>query len=320
MQSDQSFSLDMQNTTDTTISVDSYIHPKVVAYYITRLIQALLALLGNSLTIVAIVKTPALRTATNVLVGSLAVADLLSGAVAPITVCVAYLSNTDHWVPLCLTKEIVVLLFQAGNLYNVFYISVDRFIAVASPIRHMLLLDSRKILILTISTWTVSAVGVSLVITLSPPPDIYKNNPLCFYTEILPGWILNGIILPQFLLFSALTMVLYCRMSFLIWKSRVRVGNGQAKQILVGLKQHQSRQKKLTRTLSIVMVLYFVFTLPCVCLSSLVNKSVNDPVWLSDLYYVAVVMWYNSSMVNPLLYAWQAPGFRKAFKQILHLP
>ena len=106
----------------------NYLEAKVIAYYVIRITQSVLALTGNSLTILAIVRTPALRTGTNMFVGSLAVADLLSSAVAPMTVSAIYYSQNPAWVPLCVTKMTITLLFQAGNLYYVFYISLDRYL------------------------------------------------------------------------------------------------------------------------------------------------------------------------------------------------
>ena len=86
----------------------------------------------------------------------------------------------------------------------------------------------------------------------------------------------------------------------------------------VSKKQAIKREKKITKTLVIILLLFLASYLPsCICIY-IINFCSNcdcvSMMWLKDIQFV--VMMTNSG-VNPFLYAWRLENFRKTFKSIL---
>ena len=86
----------------------------------------------------------------------------------------------------------------------------------------------------------------------------------------------------------------------------------------VVMKQATKREKKITKTLLIVLLLFLACYVPsCVCIY-IVNFCYTCGCefihWVRDIQFVLVMA--NSGM-NPFVYAWRLKNFRKAFKSIL---
>jgi len=86
----------------------------------------------------------------------------------------------------------------------------------------------------------------------------------------------------------------------------------------LAMKQAVKREKKVTKTLLIVLILFLACYLPsCVCIYIVNLCSTCDCVfihWVRDIQFVLVMI---NSGVNPFVYAWRLQSFRKAFKSIL---
>ena len=83
-------------------------------------------------------------------------------------------------------------------------------------------------------------------------------------------------------------------------------------------KQAMKWEKKITKTLVIVLVLFLAFYLPaCICIYIINFCTDCDCVfihWVRDIQTVLVMA---NSGVNPFVYGWRLENFRKAFKSIL---
>ena len=84
------------------------------------------------------------------------------------------------------------------------------------------------------------------------------------------------------------------------------------------MKEEVEREKKVTKTLLIVLILFLACYLPSTVCIYIVNLcSTCDCVfihWVRDIQFVLVMA---NSGVNPFVYAWRLQSFRKAFKSIL---
>jgi len=86
----------------------------------------------------------------------------------------------------------------------------------------------------------------------------------------------------------------------------------------LAMKQAVRREKKITKTLLIVLILFLACFLPsCVCIYIINLCSTCDCVfihWLRDIQFVLVLA---NASVNPFVYPWRFESFRKTFKSIL---
>ena len=305
----------MENSTSDGLRVSPGVAADMIVYYIVRLIQSTLALGGNLLTIVAVIRTSELHTATDLLVVNLGMADLLGGCTAPMAVVVSLQYGKPSWLPLCIVKEGLTLLVHGGNLYGVLFISLDRYMSVAHPIRHVTCMTMCKARAIMISQWILTFTGISLILSLIPRPRVETVDVLCYYPDLLPLWVLNSFIISQYSIVSCITMWLYIRMGLILWRRDRKVAD--SRYLTRMFPPHPGRQRKLTRILSLVLGLYYACTLPAIITSNFIN--IHESNALMDFYHFTIILWYTNSFINPFLYAWQMPAFRKAFWRILHL-
>ena len=86
----------------------------------------------------------------------------------------------------------------------------------------------------------------------------------------------------------------------------------------MALKQAIEREKKITKTLLINLVLFLACYLPsCVCIY-IINFCTNcDCLFIQFVRKSQWILVMANSGVNPFVYAWKLENFRKAFKSIL---
>ena len=121
---------------DDEIEEDQSITKAVIAVVVSGII-ILATLFGNILTIVAIVKEDSLKKVGSSFIASLAVADLLVG------VLVLPLRIVNALTPWMMGNDIVCIMavgndlwFSAASVFNIFCISIDRYIAISDPLHY----------------------------------------------------------------------------------------------------------------------------------------------------------------------------------------
>ena len=109
----------------------------LIIYFGVRGVEALLAIFGNFLTILAIAKFESLRTSTNLFILNLAVSDLIGGLfVYPFDIVTEYThKQTNAWYNICKLDSYFVELSFAGNVFGIFLIGIDLFIKLHYPLR-----------------------------------------------------------------------------------------------------------------------------------------------------------------------------------------
>ena len=138
--------------------------PGMIVTSVILLGIVVIVLLGNSLVITAVIKTRKLRTVTNIYIVSLACSDLLLGiCVLPYSASYEVLDFWpfgDTWCSIWLAIDVLLC---TASILNLCAISLDRFLAVTSPIKYPSLMSKRRGKILVSCVWI-----LSLLISIPP--------------------------------------------------------------------------------------------------------------------------------------------------------
>ena len=112
------------------------------------------AVIGNSLVILAILWNKRLRTICNFLFLNLAVADMLQGAIAMPLRLADQLNQTEKrpLIPCLVVIPLTVFLFGASN-FNLTLISLDRYLALKKPFLYTNFADPCKATIIVALSW-----------------------------------------------------------------------------------------------------------------------------------------------------------------------
>uniref|UniRef100_A0A8C2GWJ7 G-protein coupled receptors family 1 profile domain-containing protein n=1 Tax=Cyprinus carpio TaxID=7962 RepID=A0A8C2GWJ7_CYPCA len=285
----------------------------VILYMFIFLLSAFTVFL-NLLVIISISHFEQLHTPTNLLILSLAVADLIVGLIVIPLMEATRLIETcwyfgDTFCRLFLTM--MGLLFSA-SLSNLVLVAVDRFVAVCHPLLYPQKITTTKTLIIVSLCWFCSsAYNIAIVMSLS-------HKKYACYGEctimITSDWTVLNLFL-SFLIPCTLIITLYLRI-FYVAHQQVKVINSLVKggkHINDGFVKRKS-ERKAALTLGIIVAVYLVCWIPFFILSLTENTGMA-----STTAYILLWFLYINSGLNPLIYAFFYPWFKMSVKHILTL-
>ncbi|XP_074634780.1 uncharacterized protein LOC141893287 [Acropora palmata] len=263
-------------------------------------IEAVAIVTLNALTIFIYVKERSLRKRSMYLVINLAVADMFVGGFVIIQ-CWFLGGHCDFWTsnpssnPLYLVIIALLTVFPLASLTNLAAISLERTHATFRPFKHR-----------TVKKMVFGAVMAAAWITAGLFATIRVLNVF----HILHLDLNQGFPLPfvWFLLFSLLIIILsYSSIAIKIVYGNQPLHHGSI-----------TRERKLTRTLFVVTIVSLLLTLPHIILllHSLVSSFKFTYITL-QLNYFFFSLFFANSFVNPVLYTFRIPEFRRALFSFL---
>ncbi|XP_031561149.1 trace amine-associated receptor 9-like [Actinia tenebrosa] len=160
------------NSTELGCLVSSYQHRRPSLYdshsfyYISKLVLAIssvsspISAVGNCLVMVAIMRTPYLHTPDNILVGALAVADCLIGAVVQ-PMLMAVMIKPDVFLRICpfVTAYTLVGFVCSNSVSLMAAVSGERCMALFQPLRYSSIVTNNKAFITALLIWFVWVVA-----------------------------------------------------------------------------------------------------------------------------------------------------------------
>ena len=258
----------------------------------------------NVLTIIVYLKERRLRKRSMYLVINQAVADMFFGA-SMISQCWLIGSHCDFWTihPFSLSFSSVVFVswvFLSASLINLAAISLERTHATFRPFKHRLV--KKKIFGAVIAVVWITAGLLASTRVLYVPTLTFRGRANFFI--------------------SYYSFCLFCLLVIVVSYSSIAI-----KIVFLTQSHHHgstSRERKLTKTLLLVTVVSLLLTLPFIIFTIRSNvenffrfsKMISFRTYFR-LYYSLVSLFYTSSLVNPILYAFRIPDVRRALFSVL---
>ncbi len=286
-----------------------------VIYHAFRSLFSIMAIIGNGLTVLAVVHHASMRTLTsNIFILSLTVADLLGSIFYPLSLITdLYMEKMEltSWHKLCLVKEYFILLFSCASIFSVLLISIDRCLAVSQPLKYKVLIPYQRAWIISITAWAYLFLGITLVFIFGNQTDSLGYK--CSAAVIFPTTVYYALFIPHFAVVTMVTIVMYIVILIFIWQQHRKVQSFCSNQTQYAIKDKVS--KSVTSSLMLIVGLYLVLYLPVVILSVLFQD--DSPAWLHKVYTVSLLLFFISTWINPIVYAFKLPSYKKAFKTML---
>ncbi|XP_055366314.1 trace amine-associated receptor 13c-like [Betta splendens] len=288
--------------------------PEALTIYILMSCVSLLTVLLNLLVIVSISHFRQLHTPTNLLLLSLAVSDFLVGLIVmPFQI----LLTEPCWFlgDLMCTVFVFVLYITVGaSIANMVLISVDRYVAICDPLRYSTKVTQMKVKLCILLSWVVS-VFYAFMMLYDNLKDPGRFNSC--YGECLIN--VNGAVdlVLWFLIPISAIIILYVRV-FVVAVSQARSMRSHIAAIKLQRSMTVTVQRselKAARTLGVVVAVFLMcycpyygisFSGPAIKMSSSTNL----------LFFFLI---YFNSGLNPVIYAFFYPWFRKCVKLIATL-
>ncbi|XP_036966946.1 trace amine-associated receptor 13c-like [Acanthopagrus latus] len=294
------------------------------ALYSVFVFGMLLTILGNAVVVVSICHFKQLHNPTNVLILSLALADLLVGVIVmPIRAVTAIYGCWFYGDTYCQIHASFDLFFTTLSIFHLICIAVDRHQAICNPLHYSRKITMSVAMIMVCVSWalaTAYSFGLIYSKTIVVGLEDLMASTNCLGICNIPFSALWGILDSVFCFFFPCTvMVCLYTQIFIVAKQHVRkIGDKNKYPNYRGrgglVKQSEC---KAAKTLGIVLGA-FIF-----CWMPFFMNSIADPLTGFNTPFLVFegLVWlgYFNSTLNPIIYALFYPSFKKCFHCIITL-
>ena len=274
------------------------------AWCIVYGLESAAIILGNILIMAAFAITKSLHKKTYYLLISLAVADLLVGAVAlPLYIHLIGGTGTNWWnVDNHVTHTFTAMdIFTAyASIFFLVMIALERLYAVLAPLQHANLKSYVYFLVIAF-VWVLASLLSILSFLREKHIDVANENAFFIFIMIILG-------------LSMLTIIVaYSIIGVVVMQS-----------LQSPLNRENDFEKRLACTLLILSLIFIVSWMPFKVINYIFyfnQKSTlscgDDQACVSHAVYVTKLLHYANSLANPIVYALRVPDFRKGVRRIL---
>uniref|UniRef100_A0A6Q2XA38 G-protein coupled receptors family 1 profile domain-containing protein n=1 Tax=Esox lucius TaxID=8010 RepID=A0A6Q2XA38_ESOLU len=285
-----------------------------ITLYVFFTLISVVTVFLNLLVIISISYFKHLHTATNLIILSLAVSDLLVGLLAIPAMTVAIMEPC--WVfggYFCALLLYTNFLCETSSLGNLVLISIDRYVAICDPLMYHQRITITKMKCWILMTWSFciiyEAVLIKIYVNVEVPSGCFEE---CYSTDTISLVSLMDLVI---------IMIVPCSIIITLYLKIFVVARSQARQVFFSKRaasvfvhktvQANKSERKAAKTLGIVVFNYLIFWNPFLYIYFLTNYSLTSFI-ISNLPLL-------SSFVNPIIYAFFYPWFRMTAKHILSL-
>ncbi|XP_049905442.1 trace amine-associated receptor 8a-like [Epinephelus moara] len=277
----------------------------------------LLTMVLNLLVITSISHFRQLHTTTNFILLSLAVADFLVGIVLMPAEIIIYRGCWILGDIMCVVYYFSAFFAVSASVGNMVLISVDRYIAICDPMFYSTKVTVKRVQLCICLCWLSSAVHSSWMLRdLLKQPGRYNS---CYGECVIVVNYIEGAVdlVVTFLGPFLVIIILYMRV-FVVAVSQARALRSRITADTLQRSNTVTPKKsemKAARTLGIVVVAFIVCNCPYYCFTvAAENNLVGASSGNIELWLV-----YFNSCLNPVIYVFFYPWFRKAIKHIVTL-
>ncbi|XP_067372104.1 trace amine-associated receptor 13c-like [Channa argus] len=258
-----------------------------------------------------------LHTTTNLLVFSLAVTDFLVGLLLMPTEIILY---QGCWILgdfLCVVNFFLAGFLTSVSVGNMVLISVDRYVAICDPMLYSTKVTVKRVQLCICLCWLFSAVHSSWMLR-----DLFKQEhkyDFC-YGECVVEFQLTEVAFDATVTFFGpftLIIVLYVKV-FVVAVSQARAMRSCVAAVTLQNSENLKAKKselKAARTLGVVVVVFVLCYSPFYVVTVGIMTKSTWSLTATMQYWLV----YCNSCLNPLIYAFVYPWFRKSVKHIVTL-
>uniref|UniRef100_A0A8C1M727 Trace amine associated receptor 13e n=1 Tax=Cyprinus carpio TaxID=7962 RepID=A0A8C1M727_CYPCA len=289
--------------------------------YLLLVLAMIVTILGNLVVIISIAHFKQLQTPTNILVMSLALADLLLVLVVmPYSMIRSVDGCWYYGDAFCLLHSTFDLFLTSVSIFHLIFIAIDRHQAVCYPLQYPTRITISVAWIMVMISWSMAALySYGLVYSKANVEGLeeYIESIYCMGSCTLLFNALWGAIdtLVAFLLPCSVMVGLYARI-FVIAKQHARKlceANQQENENM--FKSSRRSERKAAKTLGVVVGAFIICWLPFF-INSLIDPYINFSTPIA-LFEVFVWLGYINSTINPIIYGLFYPWFRKTLSLII---
>ncbi|XP_076458625.1 neuropeptide SIFamide receptor-like [Babylonia areolata] len=289
----------------------------IFVFSLAYLLIFLCALVGNTMVVIVVVRTPRMRSVTNYLIANLAVADILVAVFCiPITLLSNIFSGWPFGAFLCKSTPYLQGVSVCASVYTLAAIALDRYLAICHNPQWRITHQTSRILITSI--WLL---GAGLLVPWAVFYEQFlalEGVPMCH--EIWPdffsqrAYFVGAIFVGTYLFPLFVVLVCYIFIGYRVWNRRAP-GVPKDNRLI------RRSKLKVVKMLAVMVSLFALSWLPLHAIYlKLYYRPSYDQTHLSLLYNVAIpiAQWLelSNSGINPIVYCFFSKNFRTGFRRM----
>ncbi|XP_007535429.2 trace amine-associated receptor 7a-like [Erinaceus europaeus] len=296
--------------------------PRLILYAVFGF-GVVLTIFGNLLVMISILHFKQLHSPANFLIASLACADFLVGVtVMPFSTVRSVESCWYFGQSYCMFHSCFEGSFCYASIYHLCFISLDRYIAVTDPLVYPTRFTMSVAGVCIVFSWLFSII-YSFSLLGTGANEVGLEDLVSALTcvggcqiAVNQSWVLVNFLI--FIIPTLVMIIVYSKI-FLIVKQQARKIESMSSKTERSSDDYEDRvakrERKAAKTLGIAVLAFLVSWLPYF-IDSIIDAFLG---FITPTYIYEILVWfayYNSAM-NPLIYAFFYPWFRKAIKLIV---
>ncbi|TRY92009.1 hypothetical protein DNTS_034903 [Danionella cerebrum] len=275
-----------------------------IAVCITALYSVIcvVGLFGNVLVMYGVVRYTKMKTATNIYIFNLALADALATSTLPFQ-SAKYLMRTWPFGEL-LCKVVIAIDYynMFTSIFTLTMMSVDRYIAVCHPVRALDFRTPVKAKMINICIWILSsAVGFPVM-----------AMAVTRVTDSEPEWYWDTVTKICVFIFAFVVPVLVITFCYGLMILRLK-----SVRLLSGSKEKDRNMRRITRMVLVVVAVFVICWTPIhifIIIRTVVEID-HKNLLVVACWHLCIALGYMNSSLNPLLYAFLDENFKRCFRE-----
>nr|XP_057940789.1 opioid receptor, delta 1b [Doryrhamphus excisus] len=285
----------------------------VIAVCITALYSLIcvVGLLGNVLVMYGVVRYTKMKTATNIYIFNLALADALATSTLPFQSANYLMSMWPFGQLLCKVVIAIDYYNMFTSIFTLTMMSVDRYVAVCHPVRALDFRTPAKAKIINICIWILSSVVAVPVMVMAVTKVTDKGNVDCRIIFPKPEWYWDTMTKICVFIFAFLVPVLVITICYGLMILRLK-----SVRLLSGSKEKDRNLRRITRMVLVVVAAFIICWTPIhifIIVRTMV-KIDNKNLLVMASWHLCIALGYTNSSLNPVLYAFLDENFKRCFR------
>ncbi|XP_076131868.1 nociceptin receptor [Alosa pseudoharengus] len=278
------------------------------------MIVCVVGLVGNCLVMYVIVRYTKMKTATNIYIFNLALADALVLATLPFQGTDVYLGFWPFGNALCKAVISIDYYNMFTSTFTLTVMSMDRYVAVCHPVKALDMRTPHKAKLVNIGVWVLaSAFGVPAMVMGNM--DLEEGQSIeCIIALPHPRSYWDPVFGTCVFLFSFLIPVAIISVCYSLMVKRLR-----SVRILSGSKEKDRNLRRITRMVLVVVAVFVVCWTPVQIMALAKTLGFNLHSLLTVvLMHFCIALGYVNSSLNPVLYAFLDENFKRCFGEFCY--
>ncbi|KAF4102995.1 opioid receptor, delta 1b isoform X1 [Onychostoma macrolepis] len=285
-----------------------------IAVCITALYSVIcvVGLFGNILVMYGVVRYTKMKTATNIYIFNLALADALATSTLPFQSAKYLMSTWPFGELLC--KVIIAIDYynMFTSIFTLTMMSVDRYIAVCHPVRALDFRTPFKAKIINICIWILSSAVGFPVMVMAVTRVTPTGKTVCTLKFPDPDWYWDTVTKICVFIFAFVVPVLVITICYGLMILRLK-----SVRLLSGSKEKDRNLRRITRMVLVVVAAFIICWTPIhifIIIKTVVEINQKNLLVVA-CWHLCIALGYMNSSLNPVLYAFLDENFKRCFRE-----